>query len=301
MKPADVQHPTSRFVTDRGLSVRWLGTAGFELIAPDGTTLLIDPYLTRVGLWDYLTKPIAPSVEKINAGIGRADAILVGHSHFDHVMDVPVIARQSGARVIGSVSTANLMQAQSLPAHQIVQLDKHRRTTLEVGPFRITAIPSLHSPFALGKKVPYAGAIPSTCDIHLRGSGYRCGDVFSFLIEVDGFRMYHLGSANLAEDQIPVEARDVDLLLMCIAARPATPKFVTRALAATTPRTVLPMHYDFMWRSADKPMRLLPRTDFGRLVDEVQGFSRGMSVLTLPLTARRPTPHDHPATPSPAR
>jgi L-ascorbate metabolism protein UlaG (beta-lactamase superfamily) len=120
----------------------------------------------------------------------------------------------------------------------------------------------------------------------MKGSGYRCGDVFSFLIEYHGFRLYHLGSAQLVEDAIPREARDVDLLLLCIAARFATERFIPRALTALSPSNVMPMHYDFMWRSAEKPMRLLPRTDFGRLVDDVQAFSRDMSVLTLPLLSR---------------
>lgn len=134
--------------------------------------------------------------------------------------------------------------------------------------------------------MPYAGDIPCTCEIHLKGRDYRCGDVFSFLVDYHGFRLYHLGSANLVEDAIPTEARGVDLLLMCIAARFATERFVPRTLAAFTPWRVMPMHYDFMWRDADKPMRLLPRTDFGRLMSEVQAFSRDIPVLTLPLQAR---------------
>ena len=85
---------------------------------------------------------------------------------------------------------------------------------------------------------------------------------------------------------MPREAKGVDLLLMCIAARFATERFVPRTLAAFEPVRVMPMHYDFMWRDADKPMWLLPRTDFGRLVDDIRTFSRDLSVLTLPLVAR---------------
>lgn len=286
MEPTDVQHPHSVYVTDNGLTIRWLGTAGYELTSAEGPVLLIDPYVTRVGLVRYLSGPIAPDPARIDQAIGRADGVLVGHSHFDHVMDVPLIARRTGAHVWGSRSTANLLEGLGLPPAQWTPLDKDRRTTFEVGPFKVTAVPSLHSRFAIGKNVPYAGDIPCTCEIHLKGSDYRCGDVFSFLVDYHGFRLYHLGSANLVEDAIPTEARDVDLLLMCIAARFATERFVPRTLAAFTPRRVMPMHYDFMWRSADKPMRLLPRTDFGRLMSEVQAFSRDLPVLTLPLQAR---------------
>lgn len=286
MEPIDVQHPQPVFVTDNGLTIRWLGTAGYELTSPEGPVLLIDPYVTRVGLVRYLTQSIAPDPARIDQAIVRADGVLVGHSHFDHVMDVPPIARRTGAHVWGSRSTANLLEGLGLPRAQWTPLDKDRRTTFEVGPFKVTAVPSLHSRFAIGRNVPYAGDIPCTCEVHLKGSDYRCGDVFSFLVDYHGFRIYHLGSANLVEDAIPAEARGADLLLLCIAARFATERFVPRTLAALTPRRVMPMHYDFMWRSADKPMVLLPRTDFGRLVSEIQAFSRDLPVLTLPLRAR---------------
>src|SRR5690606_31586313 len=111
------------------------------------------------------TAKIAPDVEVIDREIGAADAVLIGHSHFDHVMDTPYIAKKTGATVYGSRSTANLMAAAGLPEAQVVTLDADRQTTFEVGPFEITAVPSLHSTFALGKKVPYAGDIPCTCEL----------------------------------------------------------------------------------------------------------------------------------------
>jgi len=287
MHPRDFEHAQPTWSGPHGLGVRWLGTAGFELTTPEAT-LLVDPYLTRVGLGRFLTRKLVPDAGRIDAQIGRADAVLIGHSHFDHVMDTPRIAAKTGAHVYGSRSTTNLMQASGLPLTQVTTLDHTRRTTFEVGPFRVTAVPSEHSRFALGKSVPYPGDIPCTCEIALRGRQYRCGDVFNFLIEHRGFRIYHMGSANLVEDVIPAEVKGADLLLLCIAARFATPGFVPRALSAVAPHRVLPMHYDNFFRAADKAMWLLPRTAFGRFVDDVKAVSPSFELVTLPLSATAP-------------
>lgn len=269
---------TAPALVPAGLRLRWLGTAGFEFKA-HGTTLLIDPYLTRVGLSAYLRGPLRPDLERLAREVPAADGIVVGHSHFDHVMDVPDIARRTGARVIGSRSTANLMQACGIPESQVTVCGGGE--VLEVGPFKITMIPSEHSRFALGGKVPYAGDIPCSCELPVRGSGYKCGQVFGIAVELDGFCAYHMGSANLIDDAIT--HRDIDLFLMGISGRHATEHYIPRVLRRLAPRTVLPMHYDNFFRAADRPMALLPLTRFGRFVDEVSGFDHQIAIRTLPI------------------
>jgi L-ascorbate metabolism protein UlaG (beta-lactamase superfamily) len=261
----------------RAVSIRWLGTAGYELVC-DGVTLLIDPYLTRVSLRQFAFGRLRPDLARIQAEIRGADAILVGHSHFDHVMDVPAIAQLTGARVYGSRSTANLMKAAGLPDAQVVECAGGE--IFEVGPFRVRMVPSVHSKFLFGR-VPYEGEIPCSCEIPMRGSDYRCGQVFSLAVTVDGRTIYHAGSADLIDDQIA--ERDVDLVLMCIAARFYTDRFIPRLLDKLRPRVVMPTHYDNLFRSADRPMTLLPKIAFGEFVDEVHGFDRQIEIATIPI------------------
>ena len=98
--------------------------------------------------------------------------MLVGHTHFDHAVDAPAVARRFGCRAYGSSSLAHLMGLHGL-AELAVEVEPYR--PYELGPFVVTFVPSAHSKLLLGLKVPYAGEL--TCD-HLDGlcpSAYKCG------------------------------------------------------------------------------------------------------------------------------
>src|SRR6185437_8069501 len=119
--------------------VRWLGTAGFAL-EHAGHVVLIDPYLTRASLARCLLSPLVPDEAAIARHVPRADAIVLGHTHFDHALDAPVIARRTGARVYGSRSAAALCRSRGVPAGQVEVVEREpgsEPAVREVGPFEL--------------------------------------------------------------------------------------------------------------------------------------------------------------------
>ena len=78
------------------VNMRWLGTAGIEL-SHGGNVILLDPYLSRLGKKDIFFRPLLPRKDiiswYINSIGGNVRVIVVGHTHFDHVLDIPDIAR----------------------------------------------------------------------------------------------------------------------------------------------------------------------------------------------------------------
>ena len=50
--------------------------------------------------------------------IDRLAAIIPVHSHYDHAMDVGIVANRSSAVVLGSESTANIARGANLPVDQ---------------------------------------------------------------------------------------------------------------------------------------------------------------------------------------
>lgn len=259
-----------------GLELTWFGTAGFR-IAYQGTVIWIDPYVTRLPLADFaLRRVVPPSDELVARWIDRADAVLVGHTHFDHALDVPAIARRFGCPVYGSRSVEHLLGLHGLAAHAVVVEPKR---SYEVGPFRFHFVPSLHSRLQLGLGIPYSGEL--TCEHldELTPQAYRCGQVWGLCIEVGGARLYHQGSADLLEDEIV--DRGVDVFLCGAAGRRFTPRYLERIVRALDPKLVVPTHYDDFFRPLGAPTEMSFNVNLTGFADELRAVARDVPVRTL--------------------
>lgn len=260
-----------------GLEVDWLGTAGYRL-SFEGYTLLIDPYLTRVPLQAVFGNSPAlpdPSLyeQYLGPDLGEVVGILVGHTHFDHAIDVPALARWLGTTAYGSDSLLRLMRLHGLDARG-VQVTPRR--AYELGPFTVRFFPSLHSKLLLGFKVPFDGALSCEHLDELSPSAYKCGAIFGIHIEVAGTTLYHQGSANLIDDEVP--SGGVDLFLAGIAGRGFTKDYWTRILRRLQPKTVVASHFDDFFRPLSAPIGFSTNVNLSALPDEVHAVSRDITV-----------------------
>lgn len=262
-----------------GLELTWLGVAGYVLTY-EGRTLLIDPYVSRVSLRAAMRGRVAlPDPRAIERHIrppGDVVGVLVGHTHFDHAVDVPAIARRHGCAAYGSASLQHLMALHGEEMRAVV-VEPHRR--YELGPFTVTFVPSLHSKLLLGYRVPYDGEL--TCE-HLDGlktGAYRCGQVYGIHIEVAGATLYHQGSANLLDDEI--RHRGVDVFLAGIAGRSFTEDYWPRIIRALEPRTIVASHFDDFFRPATAPMGFSLNVNLAAFPDEIAAVSRDVGVAAM--------------------
>ncbi len=273
---------TPRGRGDSPVRVRWLGTAGFE-IAAGGFSVLIDPYVTRARWTDCVMRPLAPDLAEIARVTPQADAIIVGHTHFDHAMDVPAIARRTGATVFGSKSAVALCRASLVPETKLVNVEGEygaEPVVAEVGPFKLRFAVSAHSRFMLGR-VPFPGEIQDCDHVPLRTEKYRCGAVFRVEIEVLGRTIVHLGSAEIVERTAP--PKDVDLLLMCVAGWQSSERFPERVARALDPKAILLSHWDNFFDPMDRPVRALPAMGVQKLTDRLSAVTRDAKIGAVPL------------------
>jgi L-ascorbate metabolism protein UlaG (beta-lactamase superfamily) len=265
-----------------GLRVQWLGAAGFAL-EHRGWTLLVDPYVTRAPLARCLLAPLLPDVAAIRRHMPRANAIVVGHTHFDHALDVPEIAKRTGARVFGSRSASALCLAAGVPADRVEVVEREAGcppAEHEVGPFALRFVPSAHSRLVLGR-VPFPGDIADCSDIPMRAHRYRCGHVFGVEIRVAGRVLYHMGSAELVDAAAPM--KHIDMLLLCVAGWTASRDLPERIAHHVAPGAILLSHWDNFLRPLHAPALELPAMEMPRLVDRLTRATRGTKIGTLAL------------------
>lgn len=263
-----------------GLELEWLGVSGYRMTF-EGQTLFIDPYVSRVSLKSFLLRreagPDATLIDRYIRPHGEVVGVIVGHTHFDHALDAPAIAKKYKCPVYGSASMAQLMRLHGAPELAVNVTAKRR---YEVGPFKITFIPSQHSKLILGRKVPFDGEL--TCDdLHgLTAGGYKCGQVWGVRIEVAGVSFYHQGSADLIDDELPAER--VDFFLAGVAGREVTPRYWERVLSKIDPEVVVPTHYDNFFRPLGTPQKTIARVKLAALPDEIHSVSKDATIAMLP-------------------
>ena len=260
-----------------GLELEWLGAAGFRLTY-GGQHLLIDPYLTRLPLGALLRRRVVPAAPAALERVPDPLAILVGHTHFDHALDVPALAMRAGCKVYGSASLARLMALHGRP-ELAVEITAH--APIELGPFTVRFVPSKHSKLAGGLWTPYDGEITCEHTDELTPQAYRCGAIWGIEIEVGGARLYHTGSCDLDDGaEIP---RGVDVFLCGIAGRRFTRRYVERILRRVEPRLIVPCHHDDFFRPIDRPMGFSLNVDLAGFTDEVRRVSRDFTIHTVGL------------------
>ncbi len=263
-----------------GLEIEWLGVSGYRISA-EGKTLFVDPYLSRVPFADLLRRrsalPDPAMLDRFVQAPGEVVGVLVGHTHFDHAVDAPAIARRFGCKAYGSDSLLTLMGLHGLAA-QTVEVEPYR--TYELGPFEVSFTPSIHSKLLLGLAVPYDGDL--TCE-HLDGltpGAYRCGQVWGISIKVAGVSFYHQGSANLIDEA--VRERGIDVFLAGVAGRNFTDDYWQRIIPRLDPKVVVPTHYDNFFRPLGQRLEFVSDVRLSALPDEIGAVSSDLEIAAIP-------------------
>ena len=239
-------------------ALRWLGTSNYEL-AYHGKIVLMDTFYERPAR----TASLGFTVDQVR----RADVVLIGHAHYDHISDVAPVAAQTGAPVVGSaISTAQAI-ALGVPKAQTVTVAGNE--TLHYGDIAIRPVHIIHSTIEEGL-IPALDALykleapPLTEEqkaqaaaVQARGSrdpkiitDGTMGFAFTF---PNGFTIVwfdSVGNPNPEERELASMLAPADVAIF-----PWTPHPISETQLAYTiqhlqlfrPRLFLPDHHDGIW------------------------------------------------------
>lgn len=269
------------------MKITFFGTT--TLLFDDGSDqLLFDAHFTRPSLLRYIFGSAATDQTVVNEmlGIHRIDrlrAIFISHSHHDHVMDAPYIANRCNALIYGSGSALNVARGGNVPESRLVEFKGNE--TYEVGDYRVTVIPSLHSkPTILNNDLGQTINAPLRQPARLRD--YKEGGSYDFYVETGGKRYVIRPSFNYIEGQMDGYQADV-LFLGTAGLQKANAEmermFFRETVEKLNPTLVIPVHWDNFFSPLTKPIKGMPRliekTDvaFFRLARYCEG--RGIDCL----------------------
>jgi L-ascorbate metabolism protein UlaG (beta-lactamase superfamily) len=254
--------------TRESLRLTYLGVAGYQ-IESGSIRILADPYFSRPADTNDV---VAPDPAAIAARAPqRADLILVGHSHFDHLLDVPSIALSTRAQVMGSVSTAHVSQASGVARDHIIAVKGGEDFAFEG--FSVRVIPSLHS--ALDHKHGVGGEIPADVQLPMHASAYAEGGTLAYLLRLGGHEVLFLGTANFIEREL--SGLRPDVAIVATGLRHEIHDYTCRLMAALgQPPLVYTNHFDD-WHAP--PVDVEPSADLQAFVQEVRACSPNTKVV----------------------
>ena len=280
-----------------GLMVQFLGNT--NILLDDGETrILTDGFFSRPSAFSLIFGEVSPNVPRIKdclkqAGITDLDAVIPVHSHFDHAMDAPVVARLTGAKLIGSSSTLNIGRGLKLPEDQMMEAPLNK--FIAIGKFEIMFIASNHWEYPNPEqrkrllKQPIAAPLVPPASIY----DYKEGISYTILIKHEGTTIAIQGSAGYKENVIPDFDADIQFLAIAgieLMEDDYNQKYQKHVVEAVNPEVIVPIHWDdFTVPLEDglKTTNLLVNLKFGsslsQAFDILESNNRNREIVVLPL------------------
>lgn len=271
--------------------VTFLGVS--TLVLDDGrSAVMTDGFFTRPGLAQVAARKVVPDRARVEAGlrlggVERLEVVIPVHAHYDHVLDAPLVAELTGARLAGDSSAAQVAAGHGLAAERVDLLSPGSPVTY--GSWTITPFAGSHCP-----PDRYPGTITEPVVPPTRVASYRCGEAWSLHVaHRDGYSAVVVGSAGYVKGALAgVRAEVAYLGVGQLGLQDVTylREYWDETVRTVGARRVVLVHWDDFFRGLDQPLRALPYAgdDLDVSIRVLGGLARedGVSVHLPTLGAR---------------
>jgi len=276
---------------EEALTIQYLGVGGW-LFRMGDSSLLTAPFFSNPGVLEVGVGTIRADTAAIDRWlpvVRDVEAILVGHAHYDHLMDVPYIARRWApqASIFGSRTAVNLLLGdQELEPERLVSVEESAGSVERVGDWhlvaggriRFMALESGHAPHLLGIHL-YDGEAEPRATLPDRALEWKEGLPLAYLIDFldpEGevvYRVHYQDAAATPPQGFPPPLDDgisVDLAILCPPGSDEVVGYPEGILAALQPRAVLLGHWEDFFRPRVQGVRAVPGTDLGAFIRKLE-------------------------------
>jgi L-ascorbate metabolism protein UlaG (beta-lactamase superfamily) len=266
------KEPESRTASavDQRVQLNWLGNAGWEIRAGK-TIILIDPFLTRREA--STSAAWKTDEEAVLSVIKGADYIFAGHSHADHIADIPFIAKRFGSKVIGSRTTTNIALTAGVDRAQLTTISGGE--SLDFKDFSVQVVESRHGVLNRGgrRRQPRPDEVLKPWSGPIMGNAFVEGGSYLYCFTFGKQRILHQSTGNFIEEKLIGLHPDVAVLA-------ATGDYDwTEAIKILRPKIVIIHHHD-NWRVPfSAGISSSNRKRAQRVEDAIKAIDRNIKVI----------------------
>ncbi len=295
------------------LSIRWFGTANYYIRFGE-VSILTDPFVSYQNLFRILFSGHIQSdpglVKSMYGSLKPPEAIFIGHSHYDHMLDTVEalkFPRWNDIPVYGSETTKNILAGYTRRISPIELRDRKwsenwkeveisgdwigvcpvQGNQCEENPdtesitIFYKALEAEHAPHLPPNFKYFSGNVTKPLEkLPYRADDFKEGTTYVYLFKfVRGngqnrvsYTIGFVGAAiNMKMDLEGVD-ENVDILILCVPGWQYVEDYPGKLIEAFKPRIIILSHYDDFFEPDrnKRPITFVPGTDFYKFLDRIQ-------------------------------
>lgn len=266
------------------LSIEFNGVASFYLLYK-GSAVLTDPFLSNPGMSKVSFGKLLPDtalMERLQPKTANIKLIAIGHSHYDHILDLPYFAGKVDSSTIVTGSLNTLLMTESLDVNlSSINMSEMKSSASKTGEWafsadstiRVMAIQSEHLPHIFNKHL-FKGQLDAstTQSFPFKGKGFLQDETLAYLIDFldDGQapvkRIYFSSSASAYPNGFLPESvlteKSVDVAILSLAMAQKANDYPAALVELLQPKHIILCHWENFFRPRDKKLKFVSMTKY---------------------------------------
>jgi L-ascorbate metabolism protein UlaG (beta-lactamase superfamily) len=250
-----------------------------------------DPFLSNPGMSKVSLGKIMPDtalIERLNPKTTNIRLMAIGHSHYDHILDLPYFAGKADTSTIITGSLNTLLMTESLDVKlKSINVSDMKATSKKSGDWvytadrsiRVMAIKSEHLPHIFNKHL-YKGQLDAnvTQSFPFKGKGFLQDETLAYLfdfLDEQGApvkRVYFSSSASAEPNGFLPESviaeKPVDVAILSLAMAQKADAYPSNLVNLLQPDHIIFCHWENFFRPRDKKLKFVSMTKYKKIKSE---------------------------------